>query len=236
MEKVLQRVVLLCFLISTITSCDISSSEDDPYYPDKTQTIHRVGGVLLGSTGYYVITLKPLGSVVDLVFDGKSHTLTTDYEVKPEKAIDAMELTDGTMSIIVSTDETHFNNVVVTFNIPGHSIIFTQDNMLAENAVSLYTGSSSSSSGNDFINMDYNLSLNHEIGTFTSIQKITSSSEPGQVNQTETVNGSFKIENNKIRFSGNFGSLTLNYSPTHINYTEVGEGNYSFNIDLNKVY
>lgn len=237
-DKLLRKLFLPFLIVLTISSCESLSDDPgdgEPYYPDKTQTIGKFGGVLLGSSGYYVITLKPLNSEALLYFDGEEYTLTTSTEIKPEKVVESMIMSDGVRSITISVDEMHINPEI-TILIPGHDITFTLDNMLGENSVALYLGSSTSSYDGSYINFDYNLSLNHEIGTFTSIQKTTGSSNPGEVGTTETVNGGFSIQGGKINFSGNFGSLTLNYSATEIEFTEVGENDYFFQIDLNKVY
>ncbi|SFU01568.1 hypothetical protein SAMN04489724_3305 [Algoriphagus locisalis] len=225
-------------LILTISSCDSlgdGPGDDEPYYPDKTQTLGKFGGVVLGSSGFYIITLKPLNSEALFHFDGEDYTLTTTTEIKPEQAVEAMVLSDGTRSITISVDEMR-TNAQITILVPGHDVIYTLDNMLAENAVSLYLGSSTSSFEDSFINYDYNLSLNHEVGDFTIIQKTTGSSNPSEIGMTETINGSFSIQGGKINFSGDFGNLTLNYSATEIEFTEVGDSNYFFQIDLNKVY
>ncbi|GEM_PF-3420431 len=207
-------LILTGFVLVTLffSSCKKDDSDDDS---DNT-AIGRYGGVMVGSSGYFIINLV-VGNTgtATVYFDGAVYHLTTVVQIEEYTSYDDLlfSTADGqvVMYFTVAEDGSH---PTVEFEIPGHNITATVDQYGADDSsLSLYQGSSYSSSGSYYIMYTFNIALNYSDNTFKAISAVRATNTATPIGQTEVTNGTFSLSKNNI---------TLNYDGQTLSGTIVG--------------
>src|SRR5690606_24329860 len=204
LHLILTGLVLLTFLFS---SCGKDDSGDDD--TDKTAT-GRYGGVMVGSSGYFIVDLAA-GSkgTATVYFDGAVYHLTTVVQIEEGASYnDLLFSTVDEEVVMYFTVAEDGSDPTVEFEIPGHNITATVDQYgTDDSSLSLYQGSSYSSSGSYYIMYTFNIALNYSDNTFKAISVVRATNTDTPVNQTEAINGTFSHAGNNITL--NYGGQTL---------------------------
>lgn len=102
-------LIISCFLIFISCSKD-NGTQNESYYVDD------YSGVLIGSSGVYILTLSENGCTAKIIFDGSTYNLSTNT---PLLVGGSVTLTDGTVSITLTDNN---GNIEIEFDIPNHTI------------------------------------------------------------------------------------------------------------------
>lgn len=179
----MKTVKIFTLLALTVTAFVTACKKDNPDPVDgDEQTDHsNLGvykGVLVGSTGYFTVTLKETGSTAEVVFDGESHSLQSAETLNEGADVVDFELNSGddvSLQISVGADG---SNPEVTVSIPDHDVEATVYKETTEKAVELYIGENESSqtwAGTTYtLRSTLNISINGD--AFTLLEKETYSS------------------------------------------------------------
>lgn len=210
--------------------------EFDPYYVNPNEKIASYLGMLLGSSGYYLLELIPSQSKMTMVFDGKEHQLVSNRAFVPEDKFEDFYFSDGTIRVDVSF-ASNFNSPDFHFSIPGHQIEYSIHELKEESNFSIYLGTLVSSNFTVFKDETYNLILDHSTKGFQILNKITDSSETEDIGKIITSSGTFVIEGNKItlKLLGS-GDLEFDYSTEKISINRSGANNFKFQLNLERAY
>lgn len=195
LHLILTGLVILTFLFS---SCGKDNSGDEDI--DKTAT-GRYGGVMVGSSGYFIIDLVAgRTGTATVYFDGTAYHLTTVVQIEEGASYhDLLFSTVDEEIVMYFTVAEDGSNPTVEFEIPGHNIAATVDQYGAnDSSLSLYQGSSYSSSGGYYIMYTFNIALNHFDNTFKAISAVRATNTITPIGQTETINGTFSLSGNNI--------------------------------------
>lgn len=211
MKKLILTVSGLLLGAFLFTSC----LEDDPDELDDA-IAGKYGGVVAGSSGYYVVDLQPRSNgLATLYFDGYVYHLKTADKVNGVSFHNLRFSTSDDQIVMYFSAEENGLNPSVTFEIPGHNVVATIDHYGPEDSsLSLYQGSSYSASGSNYIMYTFNIALNYSDNTFEAVSAVRATNTSTPEGQTDAINGTFSI-------SGN--SLTLSYNGETLNGTIAGQ-------------
>lgn len=202
----------LVLVILSFTACRKNDPGDGS---DKTAT-GRYGGVMVGSSGYFIVELSA-GSkgTATVYFDGAVYHLATFVQIEESSSYnDLLFSAAGEDIVMYFTVAEDGSNPTVEFEIPGHIITATVDQYgTNDSSLSLYQGSSYSSSGSYYIMYTFNIALNNSDNTFKAISAVRATNTVTPIGQTEITNGTFSLSGNNI---------TLNYNGQMLQGTIVG--------------
>ena len=203
-------------------------------------TIGVYAGVMVGSSGHYVLELKETNSNAIIIFDGNSYNLSTTEKLIKEQDILDLTLSDGTNSIVFSA-KADGSNAMIEFQILDHKIESTVNLVFPDSPFAIYEGNSYSTYDTNFTKSTYNLMIHgggNIITQFTVLTKVTSSSFPDQVGQTDRIKGTVKLMEDYLEFSyqidGANEKLILLRDGNKLKLNDSGPNNYSFDIELTK--
>lgn len=215
------HLILTGLILATLflSSCKKDGLDDDS---GKT-AIGRYGGVMVGSSGYFIINLTAgIPGTATVYFDGNVYHLTTTFPI--EEGVSYTDLRFSTTDeqvLLYFTVEEDGSNPTVEFQIPGHSITATVDQYDADNSsLSLYQGSSYSSSGNQYIMYTFNIALNHTDDTFDALSVVRATNTSTSVGEVEIINGTFSLSGNHITLNYDGQTLSGTISGTSIRFEQ----------------
>ncbi len=176
-----------------------------------TTAAGRYGGVMVGSSGYFIVNLV-VGSkgTATVYFDGSVYHLTTVMQIEAGSSYHDLRFSTADEQVLMYfTVAEDGSNPTVRFEIPGHTVVATVDQYGSDNSsLSLYQGSSYSSSGSSYIIYTFNMALNHSDNTFEAISMVRATNTSTPEGQTEVINGTFSLSGNSITLS--YDGQTLN--------------------------
>ena len=215
------KLLLSLILISSFLTC---SDDDSNNNSEQGDSLGTYAGIMVGSSGYYKIEITPSGSEAEINFNGEQYNLSNVIQVQSGSQLLDLNFTNGDISMLFSVDEDG-TNPSVSFAIPGHTIESTIDRLGLNQRLTLYEGTSSSTSGAAFFNATYNITLVdrgdcEECRSFESIEKVTGSSSPEQIGNINRTNGFYQINGNTITFNFNGQSISGTINGNTISHME----------------
>lgn len=218
----------------------ISCVPGDDTGPDNLETIGTYAGVLVGSSGHYIVELKETNSTAVIDFDGNTYNLSTTEELKKGQEVVDLSLSDGTNSIIFSA-KADGTNPNIAFTIPGHKIVSTINYITPEFGMVIYKGGGSSTLNEAEIQFAFNLSIYRESNNtrrFKALEKVTHSTDEDQIGETTRVEGTVEVTENTVilffRADGANSSLVLDKDGDNLSYSKLGSDNYTLFYHLTK--
>lgn len=134
------------FLLLLGFVCLAGCSKDDPKKEDNSpanydkSSLGSYSGVLIGSTGYITIELKPAGASATIVFDDVTYLLTATVPIQPGTKVTGYTLQKDGVKIVMDVNaDGSVPQVAVT--IPGHDVTAVVFKVTSTNLVEKYTGS-----------------------------------------------------------------------------------------------
>ena len=229
------------FLVVVVFFLAIACVPDDDTKSVDSETFGTYAGVLVGSSGNYIVELKEKKSTAVLTFDDKTYNLSTTEELKIGQDVVDLSLSDGTNSIVFSA-KSDGSNPTVAFTIPGHKIQSTVNYITPEHGMNVYKGVGSSSFNEAKIQFIFNLTIYREGNNtrkFKGLEKVTYSTHEDQIGETTRVTGTVEVTENTVillfRADGENSSLVLNKEGDNLTYSSLGADNYTLFYNLTKV-
>jgi len=224
MKKYFKATTLV--LLITIGILNIACSDDEGENPvdggGQTSNTGRYAGVLVGSSGWFVVNFTEENASATVQFDGNTYNLSTTTPVIDGNQYSNILFTDGTVSMYFSVDELGLEPAA-SFSIPGHNVVATIG-YAEQNTIHLYEGTSHSENSfdNTFIDYTYNLALNYSDNTYEIIERVIATNGSNEIGETNTYGGTFSISENTIVFEVEGGNLSCTISETTITHYEEG--------------
>lgn len=201
MKNIIKIITVFALLFAVSTIIIACSGSDDSGNPDsdgeKTSNTGRYAGILVGSSGWFVIDFTEESPSATVHFDGNEYHLTTSMPVTDGNEYTDVLFTDGIISMYFSVDGSG-QQPAASFSIPGHNVAATIANT-EQDTIVLYEGTSHSENihaGQTYtVDFIYNLALNYSDNTYTIIEK-----EVGVEGEPTSREGIFTITGNVIDF------------------------------------
>ncbi|MGJ7030020.1 hypothetical protein [Niabella hirudinis] len=144
----------LLFVLAGMAGCSKNSDSKDNNNPAKydKSSLGSYSGVLVGSSGYITIDLKPAGASATIVFDDITYQLSSSVAIPAGTNVSGYTLQKDGVKIVMNVNaDGSVPQVAVT--IPGHDVTAVIFKVTSAVAVENYTGTFS---GTDAASPEYN--------------------------------------------------------------------------------
>lgn len=237
MKKIFSCLFAVSGLLPLLFSCSKNTTQE-PTDVNGTK-IFTYQGVVVGSSGYYTLTITTEGATATLVFDGVTYKLSVKQALKPGQNIDSLVLTDnpktgvqiiykffngssatpslGTARVVVPGHNTQ-NTIQMIYDYRSTPSIYNDD------FFRMYEGSSTYTEGADFDEETYNVTVDALAKTFRAISRVTKSSNPLNIGYTETFTGTFSETTTTASFYENGGVTVLKKVARDLSFDDAGSG------------